>query len=214
MKSLLLAFFITLETWTSHRKLFEKVTLRIFMESKLKPPHHRVCRKQWVKLCNWQQTKWQLRRSRGTALPPRMNVGHLTSVLRVFDQNGALTLNFLQDRKATNSERIVGHWRKAKIDFLSSRNILLFQDNATPHVAKRTKETLESFGIWRSNTRPIRLIFPFSDVLELCGRSFDQSRSPGHPLRIRSKELQEAGAIHVHVDFGRWWLVLIANDVI
>ena len=70
-----------------------------------------------------------------------------------FDRTGALTLDFLEEGATINSDRYCQSLKKMKTDYRnkrrghSSKDLLLLHDNATPHVSKKTKETLESLGI-------------------------------------------------------------------
>lgn len=70
-----------------------------------------------------------------------------------FDQHGIVTLDFLEDKATINSDRYCLSLRKMKSDYRnkrrgrSSKNISLLHDNATPHVSRKTQETLAQLSV-------------------------------------------------------------------
>ena len=112
-----------------------------------------------------------------------------------FDRSGALTLDFLEEGATINSDRYCQSLKKMKTDYRNKRRgqsskDLLLHDNATPHVSKKTKETLESLGILVIDHPPYSPDLSPCDFFlfgrlkrELRGRTFGQREALEEEVR-------------------------------
>ena len=111
-----------------------------------------------------------------------------------FDRYGIVTLDFLEEGVTINSDRYCQSLKKMKSDFRNKRRgqsckgIRLLHDNATPHVPKKTRDSLECLEIFTIEHPPYSPDLSPCDFF-LFGRLKRELR--GHTFHDREELEQE-----------------------